>query len=284
MRRSWDVVRDGLGGVCENFADLMKQAMLVSGVPPAKLDRKSVVSSEIVRPSWLGRATETHACGAFREFSGGPVWINEGVCGVETDDDGWLYYDIAGSDEIGAGGWDRPSDAADNNLWYEPPAGAHGPIMYEMVDEVYGCWEPATSAPYEPGLGRWYPTQIRAVSLTPAGANLTVTYRSEGAKDVGTQVQAQLLKRGAGGTYTVVATHVQAMIAQKWDNQQSHTFNSLSAGTYKVRLSIQTAAGDTPYAVWSTESGPRTLSPLGDASVRLCARRTPLRRALARRQ
>ncbi|MCK4343275.1 MAG: hypothetical protein KAY37_16295, partial [Phycisphaerae bacterium] len=254
----WQVVRTG--GVCEDFAELMKQALLTIGAPPDKVDRKSVVSSVIVRSTWLGRAREIRVCKAFREVPGGTVWINEGVCGVQTDDAGWLYYDVAGSDEIGVGGWAAPGDPTDNNLWYEPPTGAHGPIIYEVVEELYGCWNPQTSPPYTPGLARWYPSQIRAMSLTAAGANLTITYRTEGVKDVGTQVQAELLKRDVGGQYHVVATHTQA-IAQKWDNQQSYTFQTLAAGTYKVRLSIQTSAGQTPYNVWRVESGAHTIAP-----------------------
>ena len=254
----WQVVRTG--GVCEDFAELMKQALLVIGVLEAKLDRKSVVSSVVTRPTWFGEALEMKLIKAFREVPGGQIWINEGVCGVQTDDAGWMYYDVAGSDEIGVGGWATPGDPTDNNLWYEPPEGQHGPIIYEVVEGLYGCWTPQTSTPYTPGLGRWYPQQIRAMSLTPAGANLTITYRTEGAKDVGTQVQAELLKRDAGGEYNVVATHTQA-IAQKWDNQQSYTFQTLDAGTYKVRLSIQTSAGQTLYEVWRVESRARTITP-----------------------
>lgn len=254
----WDVVTPGRGNVCESFAELFKEALVLVGVPAAKLDRKSVVSAVVARPSWLGHSHQQMLIKAFMETPGpnASIWINEGVCGAQTDDVGWQYYDVAGSDEIGTGGWGAPGDPAGNNLWYEPPVGQHGPVMYAIVEDTYGTWVPPTEVPYAPFpvVGRPWVAQVEVTGLVHAGTNLTVTYRTEGAKDNGQKVLVTLLRKVAR-QWDTVATHVEP-IAQRWDNEQSHTFGLLLSGTYKVEVAIQTAGGQTPFGTWVIESVP----------------------------
>jgi len=190
----WKVVTTVTGGVCEDWAELMKQALLVAGVPGAKLRRKSVVSSMISRPSWFG-AGPKNLIKAFREAGSTGIWMNEGVCGVNTSDKGWRYYDLAGSDEIGKGGWATPNDSSDNNLWYEPTPSNHGPVIFEIVEEVYGTWTPQATPPYETtAIKNEYPKLLELGTVAKAGDDFTINYRTEGVKDVGVKVQMKLFK------------------------------------------------------------------------------------------
>jgi hypothetical protein len=191
------------------------------------------------------------------------------VCGVLTDDHDWVYYDVLGTEPgpqaYGTGGWDTPNDPGDPafpNLWYEPPAGQHNDngVIYVIVEELYGYWYPDLPRYYPPPMvSRDYAPQVAAVELVLTGSDrLTVTYRTEGAKDVGTKVM-MALRRWTGGSYTTAATFEQD-IAQKWDNQQSHEFASLASGTYSVLLEIQTPQGRTLYLrQWRVRSGRKTI-------------------------
>jgi hypothetical protein len=192
---------------------------------------------------------------AFREYAGGTIWINEGICGVNTDDEGWRFYDLAGSDEIGKGGWATPSDSADNNLWYEPTAPNHGPVIYEVVEELYGTWTPQTTEPYEATASKnKYPQLIEIGTVTKSGDNFTVSYRTEGVKDVGTKVKMTLFKWD--GSTWVLDQSKENGIAQKWDNAQAITFTITTDGTYTVTAKIIKPDGSTPYSAWSDTAGP----------------------------
>lgn len=252
----WNVVATANGGVCEDYAELMKQSLLVAGVPASKLDRKSVVSSVIERSTWFGGSGKK-LIKAFKEYQGAStIWINEGVCGINTDDEGWRYYDLAGSAAIGKGGWSTPNDNSDNNLWYEPSStNNHGPVMYEIVEELYGSWTPQTTPPYEATAYKdEFPQLIEIGSVTTNGTAFTVEYRTEGAKDVGTKVKMTLFKLD-GSTWVQTQTQTNS-ISQKWDNAQNITFTITEDGTYTVTAEIDKSDDTSPYIAWEDTSGP----------------------------
>jgi hypothetical protein len=248
----WSVVTPS-GGVCEDFAELMKQALLIAGVPNGKLDRKSVVSSVISRPTWFGGGAKK-IIKAFIEHAGGTdIWVNEGVCGVNTDDKGMRYYDLAGSDKIGKGGWNTPGDSSDNNLWYEPPP-SHGPVMYDILQELYGSWTLQTKDPYDGTANKFPQKQIQLGSVAKSGDDFTISYRTEGAKDVGVKVQMTLYKYE--GTTLVEKQIKEKVIANKWDNAQDITFTITENGSYTVRAKIITSTGLWCLSMWEDNTGP----------------------------
>ena len=166
-----------------------------------------------------------------------------------------LFYDLAGSDQIGKGGWATPSDSTDNNLWYEPTASTPGPVIHEFVEELYGTWTLQTTAPYEATASKNAIKQIKIGTVTKSGDDFTVSYRTEGAQSVGTRVFLSLLKWD-GSAYVAVPGSTKAkVIAQKWDNSQTVIFTISTDGSYKVKAQIATPAGIT-YGQWIDDSGP----------------------------
>ena len=228
----------------------MMEALSVAGVPSGKLHRKSVVSSVVNRQTWMGGG-ETNLLKCFKEHAiETDGWVNEGVCGVETDDAGLRFYDLAGSAEIGKGGWATPADSSDNNLWYEPTAPSHGPIIYDVLEDVYGTWTPQSDNPYERTAMKT--TNLRQIELsTPivqSGADYTVNYRTEGALSVGTTVRLTLSKWN-GSAFVPVQVKDKA-IATIWNNAQAITFTITASGQYKIQGNIINTTGSSPYISW----------------------------------
>lgn len=188
---------------------------------------------------------------AFKETPTSPIWINEGVCGVDNDDPGIWYYDVAGSNEIGKGGWSTPNDSSDFNLWYEPTSPNHGPIMYEIIEELYGTWDPQAHPAREALTwdgGFWYQAQIQLGTVSKSGNDFTISYRTEGVKDVGVKVM-MFLHKFEGGNWVQKQTS-EKTITQKWDNSQDITFTITEDGTYQVTARIAKSDNSTPYAAW----------------------------------
>jgi Invasin, domain 3 len=237
----WDVVL-GKGSICESFAQLMVESLLVAGIPESSTQRKSVVALPvIVRPTWLGQPGPMKLINAFVEPpGGGPSWINEGVVGVLTSNKGWRYYDVAGTITIGTGGWDTPNDpggmGVDQNLWYVGQTGTapkDGPVIKNVTAELYGTWErPAADIngikPNNPGGNPWdagcsknsFP---RLVSVTQRGysdvgkTKMRIWYRTEGVKNVGTQVEIKMFRWDGVSAWVNVGSNKKA-IANMWDN------------------------------------------------------------------
>ncbi|MBN1916431.1 MAG: hypothetical protein JW889_00865 [Verrucomicrobia bacterium] len=180
------------------------------------------------------------------------MWLNEGVCGVFTSDNGWRYYDVAGPGGVGKGGWSTPKDKTDNNLWYEPPPD-NGPVIFELVDEVYGTWDPQATPPYNAEATQDLIWLIEVTGVENTGDDYSIEYRTEGVKDVGIKVRIRLLKE-VNGQWVEVDGEEQA-IAQKWDNLQSVTFTIAENGAYKATAEIQTASGQTLFSTWNDDLG-----------------------------
>ncbi len=252
----WDIITSEDGGICEDYASLMKAAALVSGIPEGKISRKSVVGSVVERPTWMGTQQVTKLLKIFLEESGGTRWVNEGVCGVETADKGFRYYDVAGpGGAIGKGGWANPSDSSDNNLWYEPVPPNHGPVIYETVEELYGTWTPQTDPPYEATSEKILSlTMIKILGINRNGDTCQINYRTEGAQTIGIKVKLTLYKWN-GSAWAENSSQMN-VIAQMWDNAQSVTFVLNEDGEYTVGASIVKSDGVCPYVnAWHTELG-----------------------------
>jgi hypothetical protein len=250
----WVVLTDG--GVCESMADCAKAGLLVLGVSEDCLDRKSVVGLPTTQPAtWLGGTSNKKVTTRFRARNGneGEEWANEGVCGVDTDDQLWRYYDVSCTDAVGDGGWNTPGDASDNNLWF---TGANAPVIAALV-ETYAEWTPGTNDPWEVATGdRITPQQIAVDPITCFQNKATVQFKTEGAKDIGVKVVLTLYHRQLinGQWVWVEVASKSVAIEKKWGNSQTVGFdNILAQGWYRCTAKIAKADGSTPHLVWSAE-------------------------------
>lgn len=260
----WDVVMEPNGGTCEDGASLMRLALMLAGVPDGSIQRKSVVSSVIDVPSWFGGQAKK-LLKVFIEPPGVPgEWLNEGVCGVQTTDKGMRYYDLAGPGCIGSGGWATPYDSNNgDNLWYEPPTPEqHGPVIYQIIDELYGSWRPTDEPPYEQAALQYSLQLLQINESAPAvnGSTVTISFRTEGVKDVGTKVRLYLW-RLVNGNWQETQT-VDVAIQQKWNNSQSATFTISTSGQFQVTGEIL-KADDTALNTdqWKDITGPQWSMP-----------------------
>ena len=243
-------------GICEEFAELMKEGLFVLGIPASKIDRKSVTSSVIVKSIWFGKPALKKLIKFFIETENGPLWINEGVCGVYTDDHEMRYYDLAGSIEIGKGGWDSPTDASDNNLWYEGSTNSHGSIIYEINEqEQYGTWSPTSLSPYDANASKeLLDTQIKIISITLLNSNnlYMFSYRTEGVKNFGTKAFILIKKQNSKTQKWDDFYSIEKEIEKKWDNLQSIEVTIAEKGSYSVQAWIATDDNETIEGMWQT--------------------------------
>ena len=120
--------------------------------------------------------------------------------------------------------------------------------MSEIVEDIYGSWIPQATPPYEATESKnKFPKQIALGAVAKLGDYATVSYRTEGAKDVGIRVRMTLSKLEASSW---VAKQVKDNdIAQKWDNGQSITFVITEGGDYSVTARIVMPNGNS-HSAW----------------------------------
>ncbi|MHB1156356.1 MAG: hypothetical protein ACYC26_05890 [Phycisphaerales bacterium] len=121
-----------------------------------------------------------------------------------------------------------------------------------MYPELYGTWEnPATTNPYDAPVPNKIPlSQIKITSVAKNANNVIVTYRTEGCKDVGTKVVIFI----KDANNVTVDSQSQA-INQKWDNEQTMTFQLPAPGAYQVYGRIGTDDSYPNYFSWQTIVG-----------------------------
>lgn len=265
-KTTWDAVTTR--APCEVYAELMKEALLVSGAGISSVDRKSVVSPSVALNSWLGVSGAYRAVKYFYESALSGPWINEGVCGVD-DGQGMKYYTVAASDHVGEGGWDNPSSSEGGNLWEEPTETTSGPVIHHYLDEgIYGV-SVGSQAAYEFGKKANY-FQIRLTSLQRLPSGMwRLNYRTEGAElSRADFVYLEMDGKMADGSWLEIIgpgpglVPVSNPINQKWGNSQYIdllTDAQFGTATFRIRATMAYATtlnGVTVarvYAPWQTK-------------------------------
>lgn len=239
------------GGECEAWADLMMHGLWVLGAS-AKTDRKSIVTDTVPRPSWLGKVGNIKLVKAFREPGIVRIWVNEGACGVVTDDKKLRYYDVQGTDAIGSGGWATPKKFPLDNLWYVPPPGK-GLVIDSIVPQVYGSWAPQARKAIDVLAIKDLIQQFKFEKPVINAQNCTITYRTEGVTKADVKVGILAANPRGGWVFPPLQNKAQA-IAREWDNKQVLQFR-LAPGRYKAIGGI--SKNDKTYETWVVkEDGP----------------------------
>lgn len=248
----WSLFDPGVKGPCTTYAEVMKLGLRMLGVPQAKTTRANVTSHSVATTTWLGQAVAYSVLRWFDEWSCGP-WVNEGVCGVNTDGSGWLYYDVAGGSAygpqaaagVGAQYATRPT-ALVANQWREPLP-SHGPIMKD--------WE----APplFSNGIDNALAHQVKVKSPNggeniAVGTNVTVTFYTAGLQTL--KMKVYYRKQGTTtdvliGDVTVAAAAAEAGNFSKessiaWDT------TGVAAGDYWIRVLLE-GQTSSRYSDWS---------------------------------
>jgi hypothetical protein len=241
----WSLFDPGIKGPCVTYAAAMGLGLQILGAPTDKITRTSVTSHPIAVTKWLGAAVNYSILRWFYEWGGGSPWVNEGVCGVNTTDMAWLYYDVAGGPSYGphanyltgAQYASAPSGLVDNE-WREPVPSA-GPIM--------ASWY--LPPQYSNGIASALTTYVAISSPTngrafPVGTKIPISGYTAGQ-------QGRFVSMGyqpAGGAYVQVlggqispeqneAANFSHVVQTNWNS------TGLAPGAYTVWILVGAAAG-----------------------------------------
>ena len=255
----WPLLDPGITGPCVIFALLMKCGLNMLGVPVAQTGLDNVTSEPVADVTeYLGVTTSTALPPILRCFRDwlSPVdaWLNEGVCRVDTDGGGSLFYDVLGlaygpkaGPSVGAQYPTRTPDLVDN-MWREPEP-SHGPVMKDWLSPpLYSTDWLTTVLPLvkvaSPNGGEVIPigtvVTVRFFTAGLQGLNLDVYYRN-----LGTGMDTKI------GTVTVAAAATRQGNFSKastllWDTAAK------PAGQYLIRVQVPGAEPwHTFYFDWS---------------------------------